>query len=1246
MKTLENFLSELVNQDVKLWVEDGRLRCKAPEGVLTSELRTQLTERKQEIITFLQQANLDDDELPLKPIERSGNFPTLSFAQQRLWILEQFGIVSNAYNMPLTLHLRGELQLEALKRSLNQLIVRHETLRTTFKEINDAPVQVIHSSYELELPIVDLSGLTSSPQNTKLLQLLQQENQQQFNIEQDPPIRAKIFKLGKNEHILVVILHHIAADGWSMKVFAEELAACYQALVTDQQLALQELPVQYADFAIWQRNWLQGSAMQTQLDYWKQKLRDIPQLQLPTDYPRPARQTFRGEEQIFNLSAKLTAKLNELSQQQGVTPFITLLAAFQVLLYRYSGQEKIVVGSPIANRTRQEIQGLIGFFVNSLVMYTNLEGEPSFLEVLNRVRQTAIEAYSHQDIPFEKLVEELQPERSLQHNPLFQVMFGFQQAEALVSSFSLPNLEMSLYPMAGVEKTVRMDLELHLWQEEEQLKVWCTYNRDLFKADTIKGMLSHYQTLLEEIVKEPEQPISLLLLLTVKEQQQLLVEWNNTKTDYPRDKCIHELLTAQVEKTPSAVAVEFEGKQLTYSQLDSKANQLAHHLQQLGVKPDVLVGICIQRSLEMVISLLAILKAGGAYVPLDPSYPAERLAYMLGDAKVSILLTQESLVKSLPEHPCKIICVDSDWNQNTDCGTRELSNEVKPSNLGYVIYTSGSTGKPKGVAMGQQALVNLIQWQQQTAMVGPTEKTLQFAPISFDVSFQEIFSTWCSGGTLVLVSSEIRRDPVALIEFLRDNRVDRLFVPFVALQQLATVGVQSQNLPQLKEIITAGEQLQLTPDIIELMVRLPKCRLQNQYGPSESHVVSAYTVPEDIASCAKLPPIGRPIANAELYILSRELQPVPIGVSGELYIGGRALANGYLNREELTGEKFIPHPWKKEGEERLYKTGDLGRYQADGNIEFLGRIDQQVKVRGYRIETGEIEAVINLYPGVKEVVVVAREDNPGDKRLVAYFVSKEKSFDTSKLRQFLQDKFPEYMVPSAFVILDAIPLNSNGKVDRNALPKPERTLLQAEEFVAPRTPIENTLALIWQDILNIKQVSIQDNFFDLGGHSILAVRLMANIEKYFGKNLPLVTLFKAPTIEQLANILDRSVDSDTWSTVVPIQPLGSKPPLFLVPGGGGNVIYYSHLARYFSSDQPFYGLQSIGLDGESEPYTRVEDIAAHNIREIQLIQPQGPYFLGGHSFGGKVAFEMAQQLKKTGSRSSSISNYRYSCTIG
>ncbi|AOX00478.1 non-ribosomal peptide synthetase [Moorena producens PAL-8-15-08-1] len=1136
MKTVD-FVSYLQNLGVKLWIDNDRLGYRSPRGVMTAELKRNLVERKTEILEFLLEVEKTQESVAssIQPISREEAIP-LSYAQQRLWFIEKMALSSNAYNVPLTLHLVGKLDYVALQKSLNQIIARHETLRTTFSEINGTPVQIIKPSFELKLPIIDLTGLTPSQQTSKLQQLFQQENEQIFNLEVDPPIRAQLYQLGITENILQITLHHIASDGWSLTVLPKELSAIYTATLEDKPSPLPSLPIQYADFAVWQKNYLQGETLETQLNYWKQKLQDLPQLQLPTDHPRPPVQTFNGAGIPIKIPATLTSKVKQLTQKQGTTLFMTLLAVFKVLLSRYSGQESIAVGTPIANRNRREIEGLIGFFVNSLVMYTDLGGEPSFTEVLNRVKQTALEAYGHQDIPFEKLVEQLQPERSLSQNPLFQVVFALQESEHMKPSFSLPNLEVELGwdRWMGDKMTVRMDLELHLWLEGEEIKGLCVYNRDLFETETISRMVSHYENLLSAAVETPERLISQLPLMKESELDQILVEWNNTKTDYPTDKCIHQLFEEQVENNPNSIAVVFENEKLTYSELNGKANQLAHYLQGLGVKPETLVGICVERSVEMVVGLLAILKAGGAYVPLDPSYPSERLAYMVCDANVSVLLTQESLTTLLPEHQAQIVCLDSNDNLWSDHSTTNLSSEVKPSNLGYVIYTSGSTGKPKAVAMSQGALVNLLHWQQQETVVGQGAKTLQFAPISFDVSFQEIFSTWCDGGILVLVSAELRRDPKALIGFLTENQVERLFLPFVALQQLAAVAYESQNLPPLREVVTAGEQLQVTPDIVELMNRLPYCRLQNQYGPSESHVVSAYTLEGDVDNWPTLPPIGRPIANTQLYVLSSEQQPVPVGVLGELYIGGIGLANGYLNRLELTVEKFIANPFENSKATKLYKTGDLCRFLADGNIEFLGRLDHQVKVRGYRIETGEIETSLTQHPIVKETVVLAIEDNLGNKRLVAYLVLETETPARSnpevseteqikKLKQYLKEQLPEYMIPSGFVILSQLPLTPSGKVDRKALPVPDNVSSVSTEFVAPETETQKVLAEIWAEVLGIEKVGIHDNFFDLGGHSLLATQVVSRIRQAFDIEFPLKKIFESSTVESISKYIDTCI---------------------------------------------------------------------------------------------------------------------------
>ncbi|NER92228.1 amino acid adenylation domain-containing protein, partial [Moorena sp. SIO3A2] len=807
----------------------------------------------------------------------------LSYAQQRLWFLEKMALSSNAYNMPLTLHLVGKLDYVALQESLNQIIARHETLRTTFSEINGTPVQIIQPPFELELPIIDLTGLTPSEATTKLQQLLQQENELSFNLEVDPPIRAQLYQLGTTEHILQITLHHIASDGWSLTVLPKELSAIYTATLFEKPSPLPPLPIQYADFAVWQKNYLQGETLSTQLNYWKQKLQNLPQLQLPTDHPRPAVETFNGAGIPINIPAALTSKVKQLTQKQGTTLFMTLLAVFKVLLSRYSGQESIAVGTPIANRNRSEIEGLIGFFVNSLVMYTDLGGDPSFTEVLNRVKQTALEAYGHQDIPFEKLVEQLQPERALSQNPLFQVMFAVQQSEILKPSFSLPNLEVGWYEGAGAEMTVRMDLELHLWPVGEEIKGFCAYNRYLFSAETISRMVSHYENLLSAAVETPERPISKLPLMTQPELDQILVEWNNTTTDYPTDKCIHQLFEEQVEKNPDAIAVVFEEQKLTYSQLNSKANQLAHYLQKLGVVPETLVGICVERSVEMVVGLLAILKAGGAYVPLDPNYPTSRLHYMVEDAQLSIILTQEKWQHHLPQTAAQVICLDADILKTGS--SENLTVSITSGHQAYMMYTSGSTGLPKGVNIRHQGVVRLVK---NTNYIKLTEEDifLQLAPISFDAATLEIWGSLLNGGTLAVMPPH-QPSLGEIGAAIRENQVTTLWLSAGLFQLM--VEEELENLKSLKQLLAGGDVLSVT-HVQKVVEKHPGCQLINGYGPTENTTFTCCFPVQADSNIEKSVPIGRPISNTQVYILDANLQPVPIGVPGELHIGGDGIA--------------------------------------------------------------------------------------------------------------------------------------------------------------------------------------------------------------------------------------------------------------------------------------------------------------------------------------------------------------------
>ncbi|BAY50137.1 amino acid adenylation domain-containing protein (plasmid) [Scytonema sp. HK-05] len=1148
---IKQFVTELSQQGVKLWVEGEQLRANAPKGVLTAETRDLLVKNKTELILWLHQKNelakltggiATDTDLPLIKGDRTQNLP-LSFGQEQIWLLNQLEPNNPFYNEQAALRLRGNLNVVALEQSLNKIIARHEALRTNFRTFNEQPIQVIAESLTLNLSVVDLTKLPESEREIACQQLATAEAIRPFDLANSGLIRASVLKVTELEHVLLLTLHHIVFDAWSVGVLMRELATIYSALCNNLSPELPELQIQYADFAIWQRQWLQTEVLQRQLNYWQQLLKNAPSLlELPTDRPRPAIQTFRGARQHIKLSIELSEALANFSKQEKATLFTTLFTAFVTLLYRYTGSDDILVGTPIANRDRFETEYLIGFFVNTLVLRTDLSGNPSFKQLLSRVRQLMSQAYAHSDLPFEELVKALQPERDLSHTPLFQVMFLLQNAS--VSQVDLTGLTVS--PLVTERTTAKFDLTLFMENTTTGLVSTWEYNTDLFDASTIERMAGHFVTLLSGIVANPKEQISQLPLLKKPEQRELLVEWNDTQAEYPLDKSIHKLFEEQVERTPDAVAVVFENQQLTYQQLNCRANQLAHYLQSLGVKADVLVGLCVERSLEMVVALLGILKAGGAYVPLDPEYPSERLSFMLEDAQVSVLLTQQRLLERLPEHQAHIVCLDTDWQAISLSSQNNTITGVQANNLAYIIYTSGSTGKPKGVALNQLALCNLILWQLQNNTISTGAKTLQFAPISFDVSFQEIFTTWFSGGTLFLIGEELRRDPVALLGFVEEKAVERLFVPFVVLQQLAEVAIDSELVNNhLREIITAGEQLQITPAISQWLGKLSDCTLHNHYGPSESHVVTTFRLTDPVENWPLLPPIGKPIANTQTYILDKYLQPVPIGVPGELYIGGVSLARGYLNRPELTQEKFILNPFDETRESRLYKTGDLVRYLTDGNIEYLARIDNQVKIRGFRIELGEIEAALVQHSDVQAACVIACEDTPGDtctersrsKRLVAYVVPHQHCIlSISELRQFLKAKLPEYMVPNAFVILESLPLTPSGKVDRRVLPAPDLHSKITKKYIAPRTPIEEMLAQIWAQVLKVELVGIYDNFFELGGHSLLATQLVSRIRNIFKVELPLRELFVAATVAELAHLIGQLQQQNFELASTPILP--------------------------------------------------------------------------------------------------------------
>ena len=1063
------------------------------------------------LIKLLRKEGIDPLKLPITRTTRESNKLPLSWAQERLWFLNQLEGSSAAYNISVSLRITGNLDINALDRALSEIVRRHEVLRTKFSTINSIPIQVIDPEAIVKLNLLNLQQHSTKEQETVLQQLAQQEAATPFDLEIAPLIRGSLLQLSATEYAFLLTMHHIVSDAWSLGVFIQELSSLYQANCAGEPSPLPELPIQYADFAIWQRQWLSEEFLETQLNYWKQQLNGAPELlQLPTDRPRPTVKTYRGTTQSFTLNNDLSQKLQTLSRKSGTTLFMTLLAAFATLLYRYSGQSDILIGSPIANRHRSELESLIGFFVNTLVLRTSFEDNPSFEKLLAQVRETTLKAYEHQDVTFEQVVEALQPQRSLSHSPLFEVMFVLQNTP--MGKIKLPGVTLS--QLERKRTIAKFDLTLLMSETDQELVGAWEYNTDLFDGSTIERMGNHFQNLLSAIVENPAQNVNELPILGATERHQLLVEWNNTTVDYPQEKCIHQLFEVQVERTPDAVALVFEKQQLTYKQLNQRSNQLAHYLQSLGVASEALVGICIERSVEMVIGLLGILKAGGAYVPIDPNLPPERIELMLSDSQASIFLTQKHLAATLPENQARVLCIDNEEifiNQNVE----NPISDVNSQNLAYIIYTSGSTGKPKGVQITHSSVVNLLHSIAITPELRNTDTTIAVTTISFDVSVPEIYGPLALGGRVVVANHEETKDPAQLMELItRQNGTIMSATPATWRMLLDADWEGSQKL----KIICTGEGL--PRELADQL--LGKCEsLWNLYGPTE---ITVWATLYQVKAGEGLVAIGRPIANTQAYILDTNLEIVPIGQPGELHIGGVGLARGYLNRPELTAEKFIPNPFDKNFQ--LYKTGDLARYLPDGNIECIGRIDNQVKIRGFRIELGEIEAAIASYPEIQNVVVIAKEDNSGNKGLIAYFVSAQEEFSTQNLRQFLQEKLPNYAIPSNFVKLEFLPLTPNGKIDRKALPEPDNIRPELENnFVAPRTKTEELLVNIWSELLGVETVGIQDNFFELGGHSLLATQLIFKTRETFQIKIPLKILFDFPVIAQLASKIEEIVET-------------------------------------------------------------------------------------------------------------------------
>jgi amino acid adenylation domain-containing protein len=1091
--TVQALLEELRARDIWVWADGNRLQCSTPAGVPQSDVSELLRQRKTEILEFLRGP------------------AALSFSQQRLWFLDQIAPGGPAYVVIGALELRGALNAPALERALRALVNRHEALRTVFVNLEGEPRQVVSEPGAWTLPVADLSAEADKDQ--RLRELLREEATRGFDLARGPLFRARLYRLAADSQVLLLAMHHIISDGWSIGILIRELGELYGRLSRGEAATLPALKLQYRDFARWQRGWLKGEVLESQLGRWRARLAGAPQvLELPADRARPAVESFRGAFYSFTLPRELAEALRGLSRREGATLFMTLLAGFTLLLSRYSGQQDLLVGTPVANRSRAEIEDVVGCFVNTLVLRADLSGELSVRQYLARMREVCLDAYAHQDLPFERLVEELQPQRDMSRNPVFQVMFALQNAP--MQPLELPGLTLS--PLKVDAGGAQVDLMLNMQETADGISGWFNYATDLFDESSIVRMFEHLQMVFQGMVGHPQAMLKDLPLLTEFERHQLLVGWNATAREYGSEARLHRLIEAQAKRTPDAVALEFEGRELTYAELNARANQLARVLRARGVGPGVLVGVFAERSFEMVVALLAVLKAGGAYVPLDSSYPRERLGHVLEDARAPLVLAQPYLASALPAGAAQVLELDASWAAYAGESGEELQDVGTPEDLAYVIFTSGSTGRPKGAMNAHRGICNRLLWMQEEYGLTGDDRVLQKTPFSFDVSVWEFFWPLMTGARLVIARPEGHRDSAYLARLIRESRITTLhFVPSMLRVFLEEAGLDGCR--SLKRVICSGEAL---PHELQerFFARLPAVELHNLYGPTEAAVDVTYW------ACRRgderlTVPIGRPVANTQIYVLDAQMRPVPVGVAGELYIGGVQVGRGYVGRPELTAERFVADPFSLTPGARLYKTGDLARHLADGAIEYLGRLDYQVKIRGQRIELGEIEATLDRHPGVGQSVVLAREDTPGDQRLVAYVVPREQAPSFAELKAHLSQALPPYMVPAAYVFLETLPLTSSGKVDRKALPAADGTAYAARGYEAPVGEIEITLAQIWAEVLRLERVGRQDHFFELGGHSLLATQVISRARHKFDLHIPLKMMFEEPNLAGFADYI-------------------------------------------------------------------------------------------------------------------------------
>lgn len=1227
--SITKFLNHLRLLDIRIWLEDNQLYSDAPKGVMTPELQAKIKENKAEILAFLRQSQTTSQTISkIEPVNLKANIP-LSFAQQRLWFLSQLEPGSHAYNVPIKVRLKGKLDVACLEKAFCEIVRRHEVLRTTFPFVDGKPIQVIEPSRHIVALRVDLSRLPPAMREVETSRIANLEVQRAFDLSKGQLWNLQLIQHDDLTHDFLLTMHHIIVDGWSVNILFDEISALYTAYKEGKPSPLPKLPIQYSDYAVWQRQWLQGNIRKNYLDYWKNQLTDAPTLlELPTDKPRTPLQSFQSHSHTFDISGTLLQHIQTFCHSEEVTAFMFFLAAFKVLIYRYSRQSDIVIGVPSAGRTRIETEKLIGFFVNTLVLRSNVLKTRTFRQLLHQVRHITQEAFAHQEFPFNELVEVLQPKRSSSHTPLFQVMFVMQNTPQLQKQ--LPGLQIET--VDPPEVAAKFDITLILSMEDKRVRAKFEYNSFLFSKTTISHMAENFQILLTAIVTNLDEEIDSLQLISSKIRQKMLVDWNQTASPYAPTIFFYQLFENQAVKRPDAIALVFEDQQITYGEVNRRSNQLAHYLQNNGVGPNTIVGLALDRSIDMVIGLMSILKAGGAYLPLDLAYPKERLTFILADTNAPILLTHyhlNSIIKPMLSGDQFVVNLDADWPMIALESISAPNNRIEPENLAYVIYTSGTTGKPKGVLLHHQGLCNLAFAQSMFFDIQTNDRILQFSSISFDAAIFEIVMALANGATLCMRQPEGLLPGPHLFQSLAE-----LEITIVTLVPSVLALLPAGQLPALRILNVAGEACS-----IELASKWNKNRsFFNLYGPTEATV---WTSGAEYTEKLKQLTIGRPIPNVQVFVLDTHQQLVPIGVPGELYISGDGLAHGYINRPALTAEKFIPNPFainQKDNQlmepqnQRLYKTGDIVRYSPDGTLVFEGRVDDQIKLRGFRIELGEVESVLQEHSRIARCVVVLNEESSDDQRLVAYVVGTPKeTVDTVELQSFAKNKLPNYMVPTSFITLDKLPLTISGKVDRQMLAQTIRARPQTKTSTLPIGDILAwQLSRSWEDVLNRSPIGYDDNFFEIGGHSLLAARLLSRVQQEFGINIPLSTFYYEPTLRRMVTFLQEDPKRKIELPLVAIKPSGNRLPFYCMHALSGNLFPYIELASHLDSDQPVYGFRLPEQTTDQITDFRIEVIAANYIKALKHFQDQGPYILGGWSFGGVIAFEMACQLKAAG----------------